>query len=228
MSGRRCIPCDRGSSHFAACLCLAVTPPGYQTFNQNTTKCATGYYRADWKPRNQATNCLWCGNGVGAELTDRLKVYSSLADPTVITYEAITSSSDDCCECPQAGGRSLRVLHSVLLLSHACSSLCMLSCSRHVVLYCAVLYCCSHRAWSGSVLLHYHWTVARTQLQRQQLWCDQQDLRPDPIPLQGESPTTTQHGWVLGRSNQRMMPPRPSLPAICPGSAALLLSPDGD
>lgn len=87
-----------------------MTPPGYQTFNQNTTKCAEGYYRADWKPQNQATNCLWCGNGVGAELTDRLKVYK-IQDSTDISYEPITSSSDDCCECLP----KLAVAHCVCL-----------------------------------------------------------------------------------------------------------------
>lgn len=143
--GRSCIPFEWCSSHFAACLCPAVTPPGYQTFNQNTTKCAAGWYRADWKPRNQATNCLWCGSGVGAEQTDRLKVYN-LADPTDVYYEPITTSSDDCCECLQAAGCSLHCVCSTQACCsamHAARAQCMLSCSRRVVL-CVVLYCCSH------------------------------------------------------------------------------------
>jgi hypothetical protein len=79
-------------------LLPAVTPPGFKTSNGNTTQCADNEYRADWKPLNQATNCLSCGSGVFATKTDRLKVYN-ITDPEIITYEPITSSSDDCCKC---------------------------------------------------------------------------------------------------------------------------------
>jgi hypothetical protein len=75
-----------------------VTPPGYATSNFNTTKCAADTYRADWKPANQATNCLACGTGVRADMTDRLKVYPDVMDPNNSTFEQITTSSDDCCE----------------------------------------------------------------------------------------------------------------------------------
>jgi hypothetical protein len=75
-----------------------VTPPGYATANLATAKCAADTYRPDWKPANQAANCLACGSGVKAELTDRLKVYPDVMDPSNYTYESITTSSDDCCE----------------------------------------------------------------------------------------------------------------------------------
>lgn len=81
----------------ALLLRSTVTPPGYKTSNGNTTKCGANEYRADWKPLNQATNCLSCGSGVYAVQTDRLKVYD-INNPELVTYEAITSSSDDCCE----------------------------------------------------------------------------------------------------------------------------------
>jgi hypothetical protein len=76
---------------------LAVTPPGYKTSNGNTTQCADNEYRADWKPLNQATNCLSCGSNVYATKTDRLKVYN-ITNPEVFTFVDITSSSDDCCK----------------------------------------------------------------------------------------------------------------------------------
>jgi len=74
-----------------------VTPPGFKTASLNTTQCATGEYRADWKPANLATNCLSCGVGVYANQTDRVAVYD-LMDPTNVTYLPVTSSSDDCCK----------------------------------------------------------------------------------------------------------------------------------
>lgn len=79
-----------------------MTPPGFKTSNGNTTQCADNEYRADWKPLNQATNCLSCGSGVFATKTDRLKVYN-ITDPEIITYEPITSSSDDCYILPGQG-----------------------------------------------------------------------------------------------------------------------------
>jgi hypothetical protein len=98
-------------------LLLAVTPPGFATFNGNTTQCPLGWYRADWKPSNQATNCLSCGTDVYAEQTDRVKVFN-LLNPNNVTYLAITSSSDDCCKCLLVGFSNLSV--AVLLLADFC------------------------------------------------------------------------------------------------------------
>lgn len=74
-----------------------MTPPGFKTSGVDTVQCADGEYRADWKPANLATNCLSCGTGVFADKTDRVKVFD-IADPTNVTYLAVTTSADDCCK----------------------------------------------------------------------------------------------------------------------------------
>jgi hypothetical protein len=94
-----------------------VTPPGFKTTGGNTIQCAAGDYRADWKPANQATNCMTCGTDVFADTTDRLKVFD-INDPTNITYLAITTSADDCCKCLAAAGTPV-----------ACRFLCLCACN---------------------------------------------------------------------------------------------------
>jgi hypothetical protein len=76
----------------------AVTPPGYFTSGSTTQKCAPGTFRANWKTGTEAAACLSCGEGVKTDMTDRLAMYDIL-NPANMTYERITTSSDDCCEC---------------------------------------------------------------------------------------------------------------------------------
>lgn len=74
----------------------AVTPPGHYTNSSGTYQCASGSYRADWKPYGEATECLSCGEGVKADTTDRVTSYD--IDTLAPTQIQITTSSDDCCE----------------------------------------------------------------------------------------------------------------------------------
>jgi hypothetical protein len=74
-----------------------VTPPGYYNDGTNTIKCASGSFRADWKPNTETNQCTSCGEGVKAVATDRVVVFN-IMDAANQTSEAITTSSDDCCE----------------------------------------------------------------------------------------------------------------------------------
>lgn len=78
-----------------------MVPPGYYWNGTITIKCASGSYRADWKPADQATSCTSCGIGVQAATTDQIKVYND-TDYTLTWFEPVTSSADDCCECAAA------------------------------------------------------------------------------------------------------------------------------
>lgn len=105
--------CPSSDRHpcFCCCCCLhplhtprtptSVTPPGYKTSGTGagaTVACGSGQYRADWKPANQATQCLSCGDNVYADKTDILKVYDMLSPRAAPTNIMITTSADDCCE----------------------------------------------------------------------------------------------------------------------------------
>jgi len=73
-----------------------VTPPGYFTAGGTTQPCPAGWFRADWKPATEASNCTRCGVGVLADKTDRVTAYI-LANGTAVEV-AVTTSTDDCCE----------------------------------------------------------------------------------------------------------------------------------
>jgi hypothetical protein len=79
-----------------------VTPPGYANDGTTTTKCASGSYRANWKPYTETVQCTSCGEGVKALATDRVLVFN-IMDAANQTNEAITTSNDDCCECFRCG-----------------------------------------------------------------------------------------------------------------------------
>jgi hypothetical protein len=65
---------ELGSTTMEQCL----TPPGHFTdiAEQRTVKCPPGSYRAGWRRAEQATSCVSCGEGVSAEATGRVTLYT--------------------------------------------------------------------------------------------------------------------------------------------------------
>lgn len=74
-----------------------MVPPGYYYNGTVMLKCAPGSYRADWKPKEEATACISCGDGVKAATTDQIKRWNT-SDEYISWMEPVTSSSDDCCK----------------------------------------------------------------------------------------------------------------------------------
>ena len=99
--------CDMISPCLPVCLPVAsaaVTPPGHKTTGGDTTKCGTGYYRADWAP--SAADCTPCSgdaqSGIESEDNVDFTVYKTdAADNTETVDSTISAPGNDfaCCKC---------------------------------------------------------------------------------------------------------------------------------
>jgi hypothetical protein len=87
------------SAHFKTCFVApcAVTPPGFYTSNGTTQLCPAGSFRANWTTGSAAAACQSCGEGVRADKTEQLAVYS-LANNTQ-SFVAVATSPNSCCKC---------------------------------------------------------------------------------------------------------------------------------
>ena len=78
-------------------FCLAVTPPGYKTEGSSTTECASGSYRADWKPAAQAGSCDLCGDNIESTPTDEITSID-ISDYTSTTKVYVRAAASACCK----------------------------------------------------------------------------------------------------------------------------------